>query len=261
MIGIQDIEREIEPLRGQLKEHRLYTMLEDIEDIKVFMSYHVYAVWDFMSLLKALQNHLTCTKTPWIPSENSKVSRFINEIVLGEESDIDQMGRVSSHFELYIDAMVEVGANTKPVLTMIDSIKSGNPIKEIIREEIPKSSARSFVDFTFDVIGTNEPHKLASAFTFGREDLIPDMFLAIIDKTSETNKRQFPQITYYLNRHIELDGDDHGPLSLEMVRELCGNDQEKWKEALSIAKESMQQRINLWDGIAEAIMAKKLVMA
>jgi hypothetical protein len=58
---IDKINKTIEPLRQQIINHKVYSEIKDIEDLKVFMEYHVYAVWDFMSLLKTLQNNLTCT--------------------------------------------------------------------------------------------------------------------------------------------------------------------------------------------------------
>ena len=79
------------------------------------MEYHVYAVWDFMSLLKALQIELTCTTLPWKPVGDTKIRRLINSIVLEEESDVDADGNPSSHYEMYLDAMIECGADTKKI--------------------------------------------------------------------------------------------------------------------------------------------------
>lgn len=250
------IEQELFESRKRLTEHKLYHLLSEIDDIRLFMEKHVYAVWDFMSLLKALQNHLTCTALPWKPSKNPKIARFINEIVFGEESDLNEVGIPKSHFQMYLDAMGEVQADTSKILAFINQIKSLDQMEDALHKSTLKIAEKEFLQFTFSVIKTDEPHKIAAAFTFGREDLIPDMFIEIINQANEKN--QFPKLKYYLERHIELDGGEHGPLSLEMIRELCGEDDKKWSEVLEVAKLALDKRIKLWDEIAHEILEKNL---
>src|SRR5258706_11224465 len=90
---LERIKKTTEPLRQQIINHKVYSAINDIDDLKVFMQYHIFAVWDFMSLLKALQNNLTCTSVPWFPKGSADTRHLINEIVVGEESDIDYSGR------------------------------------------------------------------------------------------------------------------------------------------------------------------------
>jgi hypothetical protein len=258
MSRIKHIENELETLRVQLNNHHLYSALKSIEDVKIFMEQHVFAVWDFMSLLKALQNSLTTTTLPWTPAANPSTARFINEIVLGEESDVNEHGEPKSHFEMYLDAMNQIGANTNQIQDFIKFIKDGNSITEAASKASVAFETLKFIQFTFNVIHTEKSHLVASAFTFGREDVIPDMFFQIINQ-SETKDNSFSKLTYYLKRHIELDGDEHGPLSLKMIEELCSDDSEKWRETLEIAKMALEQRILLWDSIADLIHANKEV--
>ena len=258
-MNIQHIQKEITSLREELKSHRLYQQLQTVEDIKIFTKDHVFAVWDFMSLLKTLQRELTCVSIPWVPRKKGKLTQFINEITLAEESDVDLSGESKSHFEMYLDAMRHMGSDTHKIEVFLSKIHQNSSIEEALDfAEVPEA-VKNFVKVTFKTIYSNDAHKVAAAFTFGREDLIPDMFIEIIHQTHE--QESFKDFLYYLNRHVELDGDSHGPLSLDMIVELCGDDQQKWSEVLVTAKEALEVRISLWDYIADNISKHKLEKA
>lgn len=256
MNRVHQIEQEIASLRDDLNRHPLYRQLESVTDIQTFSELHVFAVWDFMSLLKALQRELTCIHLPWLPAENPKTARFINEIVHGEESDINEIGEPKSHFEMYLDAMKELGASTEVIEQFVAELRQGVDIFSGIDSLEIDERVQSFLGYTFELIKDNQPHKIAAAFTFGREDVIPDMFLQILNQ-SESRHQPYPKFAYYLERHIELDGDEHGPLSLEMINELCGEDDQKWLETTQVAQESLKKRIELWDAISDAIVKRE----
>jgi hypothetical protein len=258
--NINRIQQTIEPLRQQIIHHKVYSVINDIDDLKLFMQYHVYAVWDFMSLLKALQNNLTCTSVPWFPKGTADTRYLINEIVVGEESDIDMNGNRKSHFELYLEAMNQLEANTAQIekFTHILS-ETGDFNAAFLLSETPQE-ARDFVQFTFDIINSNKAYLQAAIFTFGREDLIPGMFLSIINDIHLNVPEKISIFKYYLERHIEVDGDHHSHLALQMTANLCGNNQQFWQEVEEATIQSLQKRIQLWDGVYGAIMQEKITV-
>ena len=255
MNRLKAIELQLEPLRDQLKSHPLYSTLSNMNDVAVFMEKHVFAVWDFMSLLKALQNHLTNVNVPWTPKGGGATARFINEIVMAEESDINELGIPMSHYEMYLDGMSQVKADTSAIKLFVNAIENGNSIETAAKRIDLEAPILEFIQFTMEVVNSNKPHCIASAFTFGREDVIPDMFLEIVSQSrTKDNDQTYGKLLYYLNRHIELDGDEHGPISLMMVDELCGEDATKWDDVLETAKDALKFRLKLWDHITEAII-------
>lgn len=257
--NIKVIEQAIAPLRQQLQQHPMYTALNNMDDIRLFMEQHVFAVWDFMSLLKALQLDLTCTQVPWQPTSNPTLARFINEIVFGEESDINELGEPKSHFLMYLESMQQVGASTDTILEFLGHLNTGKSIKEALCLINIPDAVKSFVEFTFDVIATNKTHQIAAVFTFGREDLIPDMFMEIIHNAKRSDQKdRYNKLTYYLQRHIDIDGDEHGPLSLQMIEELCKDDAQKWAEVQQVSIQALQKRIALWDSVQLTIESQSL---
>jgi hypothetical protein len=252
------LEQRIQPLAQELSQHRLYTSFENLDDLRAFTESHVFAVWDFMCLLKALQRGLTCVDVPWLPSPLAESRRLINEIVFGEESDVYQ-GQPLSHFELYRMAMQQCGADTLAIDSFLAAIVQGTPWLRALDTCGAPEHARRFVKSTFAIIDMGKLHAIAAAFTFGREDLIPDMFRGFIRDQDEMLGGQLATLRWYMERHIEVDGEEHGPMALRMVSELCGDDPVKWQEATDAAISAITARIALWDGIANAIGAGRPV--
>jgi len=251
------INQNIQPLKDQLLQHSLYEKVKTIEDLHTFLECHVYAVWDFMSLLKALQQKLTCTTTPWFATKNPETRYLINEIVLAEETDLTLDGKRLSHFEMYLNAMESCGADTTEIYQFINDVQSLQNIFVAIKSSSLHPGIKAFLDFTFRVIEEGKPHQIAAAFTFGREDLIPAMFTEIL-KNFQNNfpETDLSELIYYFERHIELDADEHGPMAMQMIDALCENNAQKWNEVQQISIQALEKRIGLWNAIEEKIMMK-----
>ena len=235
----------------------MYNEIKTVEDLNCFLEHHVFAVWDFMSLLKALQAKLTCTTTPWLPVGNPEIRYLINEIVVAEETDVDQNGNRKSHYELYLDAMEALGADILPIQNFLNDVEATKNIFVSIKHSDLHPNVKAFLDFTFRVIEEGDSHQIAAAFTFGREDLIPEMFTAILKKfQANFPDKDLSKLIYYFERHIELDADEHGPMAMKMIEELCDNDAKKWQEVEEVSIVALQKRIGLWNAIEEAITKK-----
>ncbi len=245
-----ELQERLEPMYARLAVHPLYRAFRSIGDLHVFQESHVFAVWDFMSLLKALQRGLTCVEVPWLPTRHAGTRRLVNEIVFGEESD-EFEGEAVSHFELYLRAMRECGASTEGIDGVLARLEGGAGVEEALAEA--PGAARAFVRTTFAVIGGGKLHEIAAAFTFGREDLIPEMFRGFIRDQDERLRGKLATFRWYLDRHIEVDGEEHGPMALRMVGELCGGDEAKWSEAREAAVLALEARLALWHGILREI--------
>lgn len=236
------------PLEIQLKRahealtnHPLYSQLHDLNTLRLFMQSHVFAVWDFMSLVKTLQRGLTCVEIPWRPKQvDKRLTRLINEIVLGEESDLDLEGKPIDHFSLYLRAMREVGASTQEIEEFMNSCDFSGLTPAVAE----------FTRFNLKLCLDAPLYQVAAAFFFGREKLIPDMFTGLLLELKKNN-HPIDQLVYYIERHIEVDSGEHGVLAQECLRLLCADDSHKLEEAYAIGLESLRLRSRVWDEVLE----------
>lgn len=240
---------ELEGERNKLLSHPIYAKINDLAGLQKFTQVHVFAVWDFMSLLKSLQIGLTSVQLPWIPVGSADTRYLINEIVLGEESDVDEQGNRISHFELYQKAMIQMGASTEAIDLLIKKVREGINIQDAIREIGLHPYIQSFLEYTFDIALHAPIHVKAGVFTFGREDLIPSMFHQLLERLYTEVPEQVSTFRYYIERHIEVDGDHHSHLAKDMVNQLCGKDENKWEEVLQASKKALEMRYLLWDAL------------
>ena len=306
--------------RERLVRHRIYGLVNSAARLRRFMESHVFAVWDFQSLLKAMQQRLTCTSIPWVPTPDAEARRLVNEIVLDEESDALPEGGSASHFELYLHGMRNAGADTGPIDRMIETLRAGvsqvgkpaaterqeadgvsqvgkpaatvrqgvdgvsqvgkpaatgrhgtaermgqdggpqggKPVATVVgdamREAGAPEAAQAFVRHSFAVIESGSTHGIVAAFTYGREDVIPDMFRGLVSSLASRDPA-WERFHWYLDRHIEADDEKHAPVCRRIMARLCGDDPAKWAEASQVARACVESRIALWDAIAAELEA------
>ncbi|WP_193510801.1 DUF3050 domain-containing protein [Christiangramia fulva] len=251
---IKELNASLEPLTKKLIEHPLYQKIETPKQLQIFMEHHVFAVWDFMSLLTALQELLTKTTSPWLPLGNAELRYLINKMVLAEETDINKLGKRQSHFEMYLDAMADAGAKKQKIEDFLLQVNHGTDIFLIIAASKLPVSIKQFLKNTFDVVYSHEPHKIAAAFTFGREGIISPQFPSIIENVQKNfPEEDFGLLKYYFDRHLELHGNKNDTPAFKMVEELCGRDLDKCASAKNTAEMVLKSRLDLWNGIEAEI--------
>lgn len=260
---INDIEDE----RQKVLKHNMYfKLMDDSPDmvinnkIAIFMEHHVWAVYDYFQLLKRLQRHFTCVELPWRPTKDPRMRHFITEIVAEEECDEAEDGVTHlSHLELYIRGMEQAGANTNPIKSFLaaledldDKVPFEDWLQRILRDCKAPVKAAEHVKKTMDLARNGHIWEVASVFTFGREDIIPKIFIKILNNNNLDSKH-FSIFQYYLQRHIDLDGKDHAPLAIALVNGVCGDSQSKWKEATLASKHALRARGELWTAVEDLI--------
>ena len=251
---------QIEPISKRLEAHSVFSKLNTLDELRVFMEHHVFAVWDFMSLLKRLQEIYVPHGSPWVPQSDGNVVRFINEIVMEEESDqaYNSDGeRYASHFEIYLEAMTEVGASTDSINHFLNEVRTSGLDKALNLSCVP-SPSREFMNHTFELIGQGKGHEIAASFSIGRESIVPVMFKRILELT-KIGVNDAPVFHYYLERHAHLDGEHHGPMALKLLDDLCANEPEKENEVILQVQSSLNARIKLWDGVILATENARLL--
>jgi hypothetical protein len=241
----------VQDLREQLLEHPLYDAIasEGEPALRLFMRSHVFCVWDFQSLLTALQLRLTGVRLPWLPTGDPHARRLINEVVLEEESDEHPDGGYASHFEVYLEAMQEAGADRAPVLGLMQRLPRGEDLEQALAADPLPTGVAEFVGNTLQVARDGDLAALVAVFTHSREDIIPDLFRGLVAGLAARDPSRWRKLAWYLNRHIEMDGERHGPLSHTLLQRVCGDDPGLREQAELAARAALKARIALWDGI------------
>jgi hypothetical protein len=234
-----------------LGQHAVFGSVRLPEHVRVFMEHHVWAVWDFMSLLKSLQAEIAPTRVPWVPPRDAAAARLINEIATVEEGDDGPDGLPASHFEIYLQAMDEAGADTRPIRTFTSEITAGSRWESALQQLPVPLAAADFVRTTMDIVGRPLWARVA-AFTIGREEVIPSMFSSLIAELG-TPRPRLSRFVWYLQRHVDVDGGRHGPMSARIFQRVCLVDDETRRRSVEVGLEVLRSRAALWDAALAAM--------
>ena len=252
--SLEGLRGEIVAAHRQLTSHPVFSAIGDTEDLRQFMEWHAFAVWDFMTLLKRLQRDLTGLSLPWTAPANPRAARLINEIVLAEESDLLADGSVLSHFELYLGAMREIGADTAQIESFVDQLKNGISLEAALARAGLAAPVASFVRSTLQTAMHGEIEQVLGSFFFGRENVIPSMFKGLLQQWTLSPKSA-PLFVQYLERHIEID-QQHGPMTETIIEEIIGDDAKRQEGLMTAALAALRQRHALWNALQERIAAE-----
>ena len=236
-----------------LSNHSVFQKVIDLQTLHIFMGVHVFAVWDFMSLLKRLQRDLTCTDIPWLPPRNTLAARLINEIALQEETDLTADGQgFASHFEIYKIAMTQIGADTAPIERFLENIRSSKSFCSASLSDAVKPPARDFVLHNLKTAMYGSTVQALASFVLAREEIIPAMFQSLLDANPSLG-RISPSLLYYLERHISVDSKIHGPIGWQITAQILGEELARKDEFADAAISALEERKKLWDGLQSAL--------
>ncbi len=250
---LSDILTAIQPLAAAVNQHPVFTEINSISRLCRFAEIHVYAVWDFMCLLKALQRRLSSPELLWTPPLNHLGCHLVNALLAEEESDVFNEKQYLSHFELYLRAMQECGADIGSISTFITHIRQQRSLHIAFSSSDVPLPAQHFVADTFAIIAKNS-HHMAASLAFAREHITSGMFSNLLNHLNTTDQHSLNSFIQYFQRHIELDGGKHGHQSQLLVADLCGDDENKWREAAETAIFSLQSRLRLLDEIHAVLL-------
>jgi hypothetical protein len=196
---------------------------------------------------------------PWFPADNARAARLINDIVIGEETDVGPDGFYVSHLDLYLRAMADVGASTRQFDKFRSLARVGTSVEAAMKRTGVPPHVQAFVAHTMGLAQSGSTEEVLAAFFYGREDIIPEMFRRLQKTLPGARQDNDPlrHFIYYIDRHIELDGDAHGPMGRELLENLVGDSPQRDERALRAACDSIQARIELWNGTLSTLRDRR----
>lgn len=250
---LKTIQRRLTPLIESIEQHPLYQKLNSVERWQCFMEHDVFTTWDYMCLLKALYEKMGCVTVPWFPPEHSDTALFIQKIMSTTESDRGLDGEYhASHFEWYLQAMREANAHIIPMQNFLDYLKKEVSLVDALGNIKAPDFIQEFVSTTF--LFCEQPmNQIVAAFVFGREMIANTIATRLFEQLKKLPCKELEILTYYFQRQIELNTEIRLAADFEMLVNLCQQDLLKWWQVEVSAQLALRARLELFDGILEAV--------
>lgn len=255
-LGLSDngLISEIENETINLINHPLYNSIKTESDIKMYMFNQVWCVWDFMTLVKSIQIQIIPPNILWTPPKFPELGAYIYEVLLTEETDKGYNSETnSSHFQTFLKAMKESSVDTSSVDKFIELLENGNQFEIAIDSCGIHKEAKEFITTTYE-FAKSDLHISIAVFCLSREGVIPDMFMNLLANVSLSNNYKI--FNWYLNRHIYLDSQSHGPLSIKLFKTIVDTKQ-KQEEALQASLKALKARNKYFNYILDSINQKQ----
>lgn len=231
-------------------EHPIFPRLKSLEAVKVFMEHHIWCVWDFMYLAKSVHSSLS-GRGAWSPSPCPETLADFNDILATEETDIGPTGKLGSHFEFFVEAMEQAGADTIPVRAFQRQVELGEAPLLAMRKSKAPTSAIQFVSATMND-ASGPTHIRAASFCLAREDLVPRL-LRRLRRYVPWNHPRLEMLKWYVDRHIELDTVHHGPTGRRILAAVIAGDSNRRAEASAAAELAIAARVKYLDAILRSL--------
>lgn len=235
-----------------LANHKLYERVNDELSLRLFMEHHVICVWSYNFLLREIHQELVGLIHPLNSQSQKEAIRLVSEMILEEELEEQQDGSLLSHFEIYLEAMQDLGANISPIVSFFDLQDSGQNWQTALKHARFPTAVSRYAR-KMNRFAQAPLHEKAAALFYEGEPFIPDTFLLRIGQLGNTVK--IGRLLDYFERHIEGLRSPGFSASGRLVEILCNNDEKMSLEAEQSAEEAMKNRVELWGYITGQLEA------
>lgn len=239
---------------SELAQHPVLEAVSSEAALRVFMRSHVYTVWTHISLVKRLQHELSNMAVPWVPPRSRLAARLINELVTGVECDLDTDGMPISHYELYLDAMTDVTADSQSVRRFVQLVDDGSAsaLDKAFDAASTPQHVRAYVRHALRVARQGSLAQVLGCFLHGRDISLQQSITRLLAEWTRTSPA-LPRLAYYLERHSQLECGRHADRLQRVVQELDSTSPRFADDVLASARESLGTRIRFWDGVLAEI--------